>query len=171
MMGIREYARHRDRLGLAGGTHRAVQVAIKEGRLSASLTPDKKKIRSARAADEEWAQTTHADRVPLTGPTASASGGEQSGAVPADLGIARARREAANAKLAEMQLAVKLGKLVDADEIEVRLTTLFGGIKTKLLGVVARAAQRDPSLTRAQLALFDELQRETLEDLSEGRIT
>jgi hypothetical protein len=68
-LGLRAYARHRQQLGLPGGTMRAVQVAIATGRLSKSLTPDGKRIADALAADAEWERTTNANRVPLTGRT------------------------------------------------------------------------------------------------------
>lgn len=75
-LGLRAYARHRQEAGLAGGTLRAVQVAIATGRLSRSLTPDKKRIASAVAADAEWERTTNSNRVPLTGTTSPAASRE-----------------------------------------------------------------------------------------------
>ncbi len=158
---LRAYARHRDAAGLAGGTLNAVQVAIKSGRLSKSLTPDRKKIASVEAADAEWSATTHVDRIPLSGPTAS-------GTQPPDLAESRARREAAEATLVEIELAEKRSELLPAKDVESRLVNVFAGCKTKLLGVPSRARQRDPSLTGPQVALFDTLIREALEDLAGG---
>lgn len=158
-MGIREYARHRKDAALAGGTHRAVQVAIIDGRLSKSLTPDRKRIADVAAADAEWASTTHVDRIPLTGPTAA-------GTSPPDLAESRARREAAEAALAEIELDEKRGELVPAKDVEAKLVSVFAHCKTKLLAVAPRARQRDPSLTGAQLELFEALIREALDDLS-----
>lgn len=157
-VGIRAYARHRKAAGLAGGTHRAVQVAIKEGRLKKSLTPDGK-IADVDLADMEWAATTHVDRIPLTGPTAA-------GTPPPDLQESRARREAAEAALAEIELAEKRGELVLAGDVESKLVNVFAHCKTKLLAVAARARQRDPALSGPQVALFEALIREALEDLA-----
>lgn len=70
-LGLREYARHRQAAGLAGGTLRAVQVAIQSGRLSRSLTADGKRIASVEAADTEWSGTTYEDRIPVSGPTSA----------------------------------------------------------------------------------------------------
>lgn len=158
-LGLRAYARHRKELGLAGGTLRAVQVAIKSGRLSKALTPDRKAIADTKAADDEWAATTHVDRIPITGPTAA-------GAPPPDLQESRARREAAEASLAEIELAEKRRELVLAADVESRLVNVFAHCKTKLLGVAARARQRDPGLSGPQVQLFEALIREALEDLA-----
>lgn len=158
-MGLREYARHRKAAGLAGGTLRAVQVAIRDGRLSKSLTRDRKRIASAAAADREWEATTQADRVPLSGPTAPAE-------PPPSLMESRARREAAEAELAEIELAEKRRELVPAKDVESRLVNVFAQCKTKLLGVPSRARQRDPALTGEQVSLIEALIREALEELA-----
>lgn len=159
MMAVRAYARHRKAAGLAGGTHHAVQVAIESGRLSRSLTPDGKKIADVAAADAEWAATTHVDRIPLSGPTAA-------GESPPELAESRARREAAQAALAEIELAEKRGELVPAIEVESKLVNVFAQCKTKLLAVASRARQRDPALTGPQIELFRTLIREALDDLA-----
>lgn len=160
-IGLREYARHRKSSGLAGGTLKAVQSAIKSGRLSRSLTADRKQIASAAKADAEWAATTHVDRIPLSGPTAA-------GTPPPDLQESRARREAAEAALAEIELAEKRAELLPAADVETRLKNVFASCKTKLLGVPARARQRDPGLSAEQITLFEDLIREALEDLAGG---
>ena len=160
-IGLREYARHRKAAGLAGGTLRAVQTAIASGRLSRSLTKDRKQIANAKQADAEWTATTQVDRIPLTGPTSA-------GAPPPDLQESRARREAAEAALAELELAERRAQLLPAEDVETRLLTVFGNCKTKLLGVPARARQRDPSLTAEQFSILEELIREALEDLAGG---
>ncbi|MDB4884155.1 MAG: hypothetical protein JWL95_2921 [Gemmatimonadetes bacterium] len=159
-LSLRKYALHRKAAGLAGGTLNAVQVAIKSGRLSKSITPDGQ-IASAAAADAEWSSTTHVDRIPLSGPTAA-------GTAPPDLAESRARREAAEATLVEIELAEKRNELLPAKDVESRLVNVFAGCKTKLLGVPSRARQRDPSLTGPQIELFDSLIREALEDLAGG---
>jgi hypothetical protein len=160
-LSLRAYARHRKAAGLAGGTLKAVQVAMTSGRLSKSLTKDRKQIRSAELADAEWDATTHVDRIPLSGPTAA-------GTPPPDLQESRARREAAEAALAEIELAEKRSELLPAADVETRLVNVIAGCKTKLLGVPARARQRDPSLSPDQITLLEELLREALEDLAGG---
>lgn len=166
-MGLREYARHREELGLAGGTHRAVQVAIRDGRLVKALMANGKI--NAVVADAEWAAVTMSDRIPITGPTSVDV--EDDDDLP--FGIpsmkeSRARREAAEAALAEIELAEKRGELVLARDVESKLVNTFAQCKTKLLGVAARARQGDPDLTDTQVELFEQLIRDALDDLARG---
>ena len=161
-LSLSAYARHRRASGLTGGTLRAVQVAIQGGRLRTSLTEDGR-IRDASEADAEWLANTHSNRVPHTGPTSP-----NGVAAPPELGESRKRKEAALAELAEIELAEKRGDLVLARDVEARLVNVFSSCKVKLLGIAARARQRDPSLTAAQIAMLDALVREALEDLAGG---
>lgn len=166
-MGLREYARHRKSRGLVGTTHGAVQVAISSGRLVKAIVDGKI---DAAVADVEWSETTLEDRVPITGPTAPASDDDDDD-LPADipsLKESRARREAAEAALAEIELAEKRRELVPANDVESRLVNVFAQCKTKLLGVPARARQRDPGLSGPQIELFESLLREALEDLADA---
>lgn len=160
---LRAYARHRKAAGLVGATLRAVQDAIAAGRLAASLTDDRKKIRDAALADREWELATKADHVPLTGPAAAAATAR---GAPNPLADARARREAAQASIREMELAERQGELVAAKDVEARLVTVFALCRTKLLSIPARARQRDPSLSGRHLVLLEALIRESLEDLA-----
>lgn len=166
---LRAYARHRKATGLTGGTLRSVQVAIRDGRLSRSLTRDRKKIRGAKAADAEWAASTKSDHVPLTGPTAPSapeSPDDSAPTAPSPLTEARTRREAAQAEIREMELAERRGALVSARAVESYLSNLFAQCRTRLLSIPARARQRDPSLSGPQLAVIETMIREALEDLA-----
>jgi hypothetical protein len=164
-LSLRAYARHRKAAGLTGGTHRAVQVAIAEGRLLRSLTADRRQIRSAALADAEWAATTNEDRIPITGPTSDAG---RETAKASDLQKHRARREAALADLAELEVAEKRNDLVSVAEARAVMVDKFTVVKTLLLAVPSKLRQRDTSFTHPQLALADELIRETLTELADG---
>ena len=97
--------------------------------------------------------------------------GEDLGDAGADIPpykVSRARREAAEASLAELELQEKRRELLPARDVETRLVNVFAGCKTKLLGVPARARQRDPSLSAEQVAMLEGLIREALEDLAGG---
>lgn len=173
MMGLRKYARHRELRGLPGGTLRAVQVAIKTGRLSTSLTTDGKRIRSAAKADEEWVGSTKADMAPLTGPTGPQNGAAKptNGAPPVnELAAARTRSEAAKAELAEIELAVKRGELISARDIEARLADVFLRCRTRLLGIPSRLREQDPTLSGKQVVLVEALIREALKELATGTV-
>lgn len=158
---LRAYAAHRKRAGLTGTTHGAVRDAIRSGRLRVSVTKDGK-IRDAAAADDEWAQTTLADRVPHRGPVSNA----HPAANP--LQEHRARREAAEAALAEIELAEKRRELVPAADVEAHLVSVFANCRTKLLGLPARARAQDPSLSSQQIAIIERILHEALEDLASG---
>lgn len=162
-LGIREYARHRKERGLPGATHRAVQVAIKDGRISAVTKTGR--IRSARAADEEWAAATKSDHVPITGPTAPSA--TATPAQPSALARARERRELVSAELAELELAKLRGSVVEASQIEARWSDEILRARTRLLGIPVRAREADPTLADSQIRLFDSLIREALDALAE----
>lgn len=178
-LSLRAYAKHR------GCRLSAVQRAIESGRLSKSVARDGRgspKITDAAAADAEWSATTKDNRVPLAvqlmrpppppapRPPAAAGGeGDDDGSeVPPDRALSAARREAAEADLAEIKVAKERGELVPVVDVEERLVNEANRARTKLLGVPSRARQQDPTLTAAHLALFEELIREALEDLAEA---
>jgi hypothetical protein len=161
-MSLREYARHR------GVSPTAVSRAKKVGILRRCLTPEGKII-SASAADAEWDAGSYADRQPLSGPTSPKSRHGDADPEP-HLGDARARHELAKAQLAEIDLAERRGELVKVAELDGKLASLFTSCKTKLLGIPSRARQADPTLSTVQIALVEELVREALEDLAEGKL-
>jgi phage terminase Nu1 subunit (DNA packaging protein) len=173
---LREYARRRKAAGLTGGSLRAVQEAIANGRLDKSLTRDRKKIRDTKLANKEWAAATKADYVPITGPAAApAIATEAVKASPASnsLAEARTRREAAQADLRELELKRHRGELVPSKDFEAhlarteeRMREVFARCRNKLLSIPTRARQRDASFTARHIALIDELIRETLLDLA-----
>lgn len=169
-LGLRAYARHRAAKGLTGTTHHAVQEAIKSGRLSSSLTADKKKIADPYAADAEWLSNTQADRVPLDGPTAPAA--TASGAVtprtsgPPDLQESRARRAAAQADLAELELAARRGRLVDVTELTGEFNAHITNAKARLLALPTRVGQELPDLAERVVPVVDRLIRAALQELA-----
>jgi phage terminase Nu1 subunit (DNA packaging protein) len=173
---LRAYARHRKAAGLTGGTLRAVQEAIAEGRLSKSVVDGK--IADVELADQEWSASTKADYVPLTGPAATQATATATAASPQvnALADARARREAAQAELRELELAKHRGELVPAKDLELHLARVeermkqtFTRARNKLLAIPGRARQRDPLLTARQMATLDELIRDAVAELAEDR--
>lgn len=175
-LSLRAYAKHR------GCSAMAVSRAVRAGRLEKSVGRDAKGapvILDAELADREWAETTKDRHVPIAVQEAQekrvrtaerpASGQEEPedalGDVPPRT-VSAARREAAEARLAELKLATEEGKVIPAQDVEARLADVFASCKTKLLGVPARARQRDPSLTAPQIDLFEDLLREALENLA-----
>lgn len=125
LMGYREYARHR------GCALTAVQRAIAAGRIG-TVDVDGRKMIDQAAADRDWARNTEARPGNQNGAAAAASqlalpGAEnfQRPAAPVAVAddpesytVARAKREMAQAKLAELELAEKMGILVRRDQME-----------------------------------------------------
>jgi len=127
-----EYARHRKAAGLPGGSREAVRKAVDEGR----ITLISGKIH-ARLADEEWERNTRARVSPQAANGAqdlvdqAAGSGTQAAVAPApaaqaptpvpvaDTGYtaARARREQAEADLAEMNARKMRGELVAFEDV------------------------------------------------------
>lgn len=142
---VRAYAAHRAKRGLPGKTHRAVQKALRDGRIAAGedglIDPD--------AADLSWEETTDPGQRRSTERTAGV----------VSLAEARTRLDLAKAELAEIDLAVRKGELLVAADVEARVAEVFAQCKTKLLGVSSRARQQDPALTVSQVSLFDGLIR------------
>jgi hypothetical protein len=70
------------------------------------------------------------------------------------------------AKTAELEYKRRIGELVDAKEVEARLTDEYSGCRTKLLGIARKAKAEMPELTHAQVLKIDTLVREALEGLA-----
>lgn len=174
------YAAHRKAAGLPGGTVASVAAARDAGRLSLSLTRDGR-ISSAAAADAEWEATTKAKMRPRTGlsstPSPQGVGGDRLPGRPrksrenaSGLAESTARKAAADAGIAEIKLALAKGEVVLAQGVEERMVSVFSSCRTKLLAAHSRARQQDPGLTVEQLAMFEALVREALEELSAGAV-
>jgi phage terminase Nu1 subunit (DNA packaging protein) len=162
------YARHRKERGLPGATYQAVQRAVKDGRLVRSVVRvrGRPKIRSFAAADKEWAENTDETRLPPAEPDAdTADDGDTE--VPA-LAVSRARKEAAAAQLAELELAKKREELVPAEEVEARWSAEVVAFRTAMLGIHVDCKQEMPELTLEQVARIEGIVRRRLEVLAGG---
>lgn len=82
---------------------------------------------------------------------------------------ARAAREVYQAKLAKLEYEQKIGKLVDADEVAAKWSKLITAAKTRILGIPAECKSRQADLPLAVIAVIDNVCREVLEDLANGR--
>lgn len=162
------YARHRRDEGLRGGSPSGVHRAIRVGIIPRRLLTKDRKIKSAKLADEAWAAATKAEMAPLTGPTAPAANDDA--APPSELASARARRETAVARLAEIELAEKESTLVAAKDVEARVADLFLRCRTRLLGLPAQLREQDPTFTEAQLQLVERVLYSDLEELAGGDV-
>lgn len=143
-----EYAKHR---GVSGA---AVCNAVKAGRISlidGKIDPV--------AADAQWAQNSRVragsrparEAGATTAELAAADGTVASGAEPGaeDYWVSRGRREAAEARSAELDLAQREGELIEVKAVETVWATAMAGVREHLLQLRARlspmlAAESDP---------------------------
>ena len=167
-MSLRAYARRR------GVSAESVSKAIEAGRLRETvvIVGGQPKIADAEIADREWAANTR-PRVDRPAPP-EREDAAAAAAIP-EYNVSRAvrehhaaRREGALADMAELEVAEKLGKVVDVEEARRDIIEKFTIVKTKLLGVPSRVAQRLPHLAAEVVPVVDALLRETLEELAAG---
>jgi hypothetical protein len=154
-LSLRAFAR------LVGVDEAAIRKGVRTGRLRRSLGRDAKgrpHIANVGLARQEWVQNAaRPDRARRPGgPLAS---------------LAEAQRLQAVERTRSLKLAndKKAGKLLDAEEVEIRWSAIVVEVRTHLLGLPARVKARLPHLTNADLAVLDKLVRECLEALADGR--
>ncbi|HET9063662.1 MAG TPA: hypothetical protein VFO62_10275 [Candidatus Binatia bacterium] len=159
--------------------------AVASGRLSASVVRDDSgapKIGDPDLADREWDANTRpridhppAERPPRPEPASppaparpsdSASHAPRASADVPDYNESRARREAALADMAELEVAERRGALVPVDEARAEVQERYMLVRTRLLGVPSRVAQRLPHVAGEVVPILDELLREALEELA-----
>lgn len=156
----RAYAKHR------GCSVESVSKAITSGRLRESLVlvDGVAKIEDVGIADLEWSTNTrqNAPGVRVEAP----SGVPDLNRSRALKEAASARREAAKADLAEIEVAERRGELVPVDQARADVMARFALVRTKLLGVPSRIAQRQPATAREAMQLAEDFIRESLEELA-----
>ncbi len=159
-----EYARHR------GVSAVAVHYAVQEGRISLING----KI-DAAVADIQWQRNTRTrapNRPAVDTDVQSTTAGAGSGAEPAAAGddywVSRARREAAEAHIAEMKRGELEGKLIRADVLRQAWSRKVASVRDALLQIPPRMAPvlaAESDMERVATLLEDEL-RAALAELS-----
>lgn len=159
---------------ILGVSNVQVNRAIKSGRLSKGVRNGQ--IVDVELAKREWNASEDLGRANLKMLAAAAERRAEPGP---EMGPASALKEGAGvfeaaaaqkfwqAKQAELKFKREAGELVPAADLRAEVVSAFTEVKTKLLGIPARAKQQDPELTVVQIALFEGLIREALERLSE----
>jgi phage terminase Nu1 subunit (DNA packaging protein) len=84
-----------------------------------------------------------------------------------DYNESRARSEYEKANLLELERKQKEKLLLPADQVERVWANTVATVKTKLLAVPTRLRQRIPHLSLEEVAIADELIRESLQELAE----
>lgn len=85
------------------------------------------------------------------------------------LAQSKAIREAYLARLAKLEYEEKSGKLVSADEVKAGWFKQITAAKTRILGIPAACKSRYADLPLVALAVIEQVCREALEDLANGR--
>lgn len=175
-----------------GVSVKAVSKAVAAGRLERSVTRDEHgapKIADPDLADREWDANTRrrvdraSDEQPADAPPPAQS--EAPAAAPprhretslpegvpayhvsqAVRAQAAARREAAVADLAELELERERGRLVDAVAANAGYEEHVARAKDRLLGVPTQLGQRMPDIAARVVPIANELIREALKELA-----
>lgn len=140
LLSRRAYARHRAERGLIGGTHTAVNDAVRGGRISlidGKIDPE--------VADIQWSEKTDA-----TQQARGASGGHAPrpdarlpAPAPGDREgyfATKERRERAEAELAELELRERRRELVRAADVERETFVTHRALRDRFIGVPDRIA-------------------------------
>lgn len=169
LMGIREYARHK------GVSQKAVQLAIKEGRIDGaiSMVGKRKKIDPTKA-DKLWEENTipnnknthirndHPDKETPQEPQLKGPSYAQS----------RAIKEAYAAKMAQVNYEQKAGNLIDADEVRKAVRQIARTVRDSLMNIPDKLAPiltAETELDEVHKILTEEV-RNACEGLANGEI-
>lgn len=168
---ISEYARHR------GCDEKAVRKALAEGRIT-RISSDRRCI-DPEVADIQWAKNTRA-RGDSGKSTKGAGTGAAGGDAPNDSGeddykVMRARRERADAMMAELELAKVSGKVLDRESALRAIFTKFRELRDSSTSLGRRLAPVLVPMTdareiriaidRAQAEIFETFVRRSLQGL------
>lgn len=158
-----EYARSRKDRGLPGGSREAVRKAVDEGRISA-FGPDKLVDRDL--ADSQWERNTRArvsqqaasapgtqlgiDAEPPTAQdSADAAGSSKASADPSYMAF-RARREEADAQMAEMNVAKMRGAMLNRQDVDRAMFEIGRELRDQLMSGARRIAAEVASKSTAE---------------------
>jgi phage terminase Nu1 subunit (DNA packaging protein) len=151
---LNAYARHRRSKRLPGGSIRAVVEAVAAGRID--VAPGQMILDPAEA-DAQWEARTDASKRHV----ASSNGHS----------LADARRLESLERARGLKLAndLRAGRLVERAAIERHWAQYIITCRDRLLGIPSKLRSRFPHLSAGDLAGIDEVIRECLTELSEGR--
>ena len=98
---------------------------------------------------------------------AQAAADLESAGVP-PLAVSEARLMAAKAEIAEIDAAERRGEVISVEQARADVFDKFTTVRTKILGVPSRVAQRLPRLAPEVVPVLEELLREALTELADG---
>lgn len=173
-MNLTAYAAHRKAKGLRGTSHVGVLKAINSGRLMPPAVERKGRgwEINPELADQQWSDATH----PAERGTGHHRGKEpavrrQEIDIPQGVpprAVSESVLAAVKAKRETIALRKDEGLLLPREQVEKAWANAVTIARTKILAIPTRARQRIPHLSLEEVAILEELIRETLEDLSSG---
>jgi hypothetical protein len=177
------YARSRKDRGLPGGSREAVRRAVDEKRISA-FGPDK--LVDSALADAQWERNTRTRVSPTAVAGSGASTGTSTAAAPSSSSAAppsegpsasepgymqfRARREEADAQIAEMNAAKMRGGMLMREDVDRAIYEIGRELRDRLTACGRRIASEVSTLASAEAceAVIDREHRIVLELLASG---
>lgn len=130
-----------------------------QGNIDPIQVRDKAALSAGRAAAHARDRGEH--------PPADAEGtGIKAGSRVPSITESKAITEDYKARMAKLEFEERTGKVVNAEDVKVRVVTMITVAKTKLLGVPSKAKGRIPSLTVRDVEELEQLISEALEELS-----
>jgi len=152
-----EYARLRKERGLPGGSREAVRKAVDEGRVSA-FGPDK--LLDMTLADSQWERNTRTRMSQASGSVQATSDNSEdrmpvlpdASNAKADPGYMqfRARREEADAQIAEMNAAKMRGSMLMRQDVDRAMFEIGREIRDRLSACARRIASEVASIQSAE---------------------
>lgn len=130
--------------------------------IPAGITEAQREARSANAA-----KATSAREEAAAARREEAAAAVTAAGLPL-LAVSEARLMAAKAELAEIDVAERRGELISIDQARADVMDRFATVRTKILGVPSRVAQRLPRLAGEIVPVLEELLREALAELADG---
>lgn len=173
-MGLREYSRHRQSVGLPGSTHRAVQKALETNRITSVLDEKGRQKIDPEVADIQWGRNTDPDQSARANPgkEPGQTGGEKASGGKNEEGNryweAKTSREEVELARARLALEKDAGHLVDKDGVYRAGADAGRQLRDMMLSLPARVAAELAVMTDArsiEVRLREEL-RKVLDQLS-----
>jgi hypothetical protein len=144
----------------------AMTRAIREGRVKTKISAAGREMVELDGLRERYAATTQRK---IGGADLGDTPPRKSGEPIPDYNESRARTEFLKAELLELERAEKERTLIPAAEVEAKWVELVTIARTKLMGMPSKAKQRMPDLSADDIAILEDIVRESLEELSGER--
>lgn len=128
----------------------------------AEITEAQRAARSANAA-----KAAEGRRAAVAARRAEAAAAVTDAGVPPQA-VSEARSAHLKAEMLEIDLAERRGEVISVEQARADVEDRFATVRTRILGVPSRVAQRLPALAAEVVPVIDDLLREALTELADG---